>query len=105
MIKVEHHVSLSGTSALLRDISLPDSMSDIFAACRNESESRGCLIDSEINSAQNESKTTYTWNTLAEMEDMYLWSDTNYQLTEIYQQYISLIESAGGTVTRTITEF
>jgi hypothetical protein len=105
MIKVEHHISFGETGVVLSDIPLTADMASTFAACHNESESRGCQIVLENNSAQTESKTTYIWNTLAEVEDMYLWGDTNYQLTELYQQYVSLIESAGGTVTRTITEF
>lgn len=105
MIKVEHNISFGETGVLLSDISLPENMSNIFAICHDEAESRGCQIVSEMNSNATASKITYTWNTLAEMESMDLWSKTNHQLPEIYQQYVSLIESAGGTITKTITEF
>ena len=104
MIKIDHTITVPEINGLANIFPLPPAIQTVLTACREEAAIRGCLFFNETNTDKTQVVATFIWDNQTLVDEFLQWADTEHDYSNVYQQYINLVESAGGTMVKTITE-
>jgi hypothetical protein len=105
MIKIDHTITVPEINGLDNIFPLPPEIKDVLIACRKEAALRGCVFFSEANTDRTQVVASFIWDNQTLVDEFLQWADTEHNYTNVYQQYINLVESYGGTLVKTTTEY
>lgn len=105
MIKVDHTIKFVENNGLDLVTPLPDNISSVMLACRQEAVTRGCMFFTFENDNKSERTITFIWDDRNAMNAFTDWTEVTHQYSTIYSEFKDLIESRGGTLERVFTEF
>lgn len=105
MIKVDHIITFPETNGLLLIDPLPSVVTSALLVAREEATSRGCILFSYENDEKTERTATFIWENEAVMNEFLEWAEALVNYSTVHNEFIEYVESKGGSVTRTITEF
>jgi hypothetical protein len=87
----------------LLDLNIPTDIQQGLAVFRAEAEIRGCVINSEDSEDSKVRKAFFIWEDEDVVSEFTKWcNENNYNF--YYDTFVKIIESTGGTITRTTEE-
>lgn len=105
MIKVDHIITFPETDGLALLDPLPEAVVAAFSSAREEAASRGCVLFSYENAGKTERTAMFIWEDADVMNEFNEWANVNANYAEVYAQFVEYVQSKGGTITKTVTEF
>jgi len=104
MIKIEYTITFTEDNGLDLIAPLPSNIATVLALSKEAATARGCVPTVYNNDARSQRVLTFVWDSQTAIDSFNDFANQNYQYSAIYQEFVALVESKGGTIERVVSE-